>query len=146
MQHAAGRAAGMVWEPGAEAWEAKDAVWGEDEAVIPIGHHIANLWRKGAPRRRAYGAADGDRPGLRLVRDRWTGRGNTASLAVDADGQLPDIAPGVPVNGDDIGKWPSSSNRRAPGRGSCPEGQAGFRRCTAVCACHPVCGSLEPFG
>ncbi|GGR66051.1 hypothetical protein GCM10010282_68840 [Streptomyces roseolus] len=57
--------AGMVWEPGEEAWEAKpaalrsygratgrlaprqDAVWGEGEAMVPVGQHMANLRRKG---------------------------------------------------------------------------------------------------
>ncbi len=57
--------AGMVWEPGEEAWENKlaalrsyrratghlaprqDAVWGEGEAMIPVGQHMANLRRKG---------------------------------------------------------------------------------------------------
>lgn len=69
--------AGMVWEPGEEAWESKlaalrsyrratghlalrqDAVWGESEAegLVPIGQHMANLRRKGglgkAPERAA---------------------------------------------------------------------------------------------
>ncbi|SCF87699.1 DEAD/DEAH box helicase, partial [Streptomyces sp. Ncost-T10-10d] len=66
--------AGMVWEPGDEAWENKlaalrsyhratghlaprqDALWGqgqgqgqgEGEAMVPIGQHMANLRRKGA--------------------------------------------------------------------------------------------------
>lgn len=57
--------AGMVWEPGEEAWETKlaalrsyrratghlaprqDAVWGEGEAMVPVGQHMANLRRKG---------------------------------------------------------------------------------------------------
>lgn len=58
--------AGMLWEPGEEAWEAKlaalrsyrratghlaprqDAMWGEDDTMVPIGQHMANLRRKGA--------------------------------------------------------------------------------------------------
>jgi hypothetical protein len=58
--------AGMVWEPGEESWENKlaalrsyrratghlaprqDAVWGEGEAIVPIGQCMANLRRKGA--------------------------------------------------------------------------------------------------
>ncbi|TDU80624.1 helicase associated protein [Streptomyces sp. KS 21] len=58
--------AGMVWEPGEEAWEAKlaalrsyrratghlaprqDAVWGEDDEMVPVGQHMPNLRRKGA--------------------------------------------------------------------------------------------------
>jgi hypothetical protein len=59
--------AGMVWEPGEEAWEAKlaalrsyrramghlaprqDAVWADpaDGVEVPIGQHMANLRRKG---------------------------------------------------------------------------------------------------
>ncbi|WP_420717457.1 helicase associated domain-containing protein [Streptomyces sp. WM6378] len=57
--------AGMVWEPGEEAWQSKlatlrsyrratghlaprqDAVWGEGEAMVPIGQHLANLRSKG---------------------------------------------------------------------------------------------------
>ncbi|MFD8622076.1 helicase associated domain-containing protein [Streptomyces sp. NPDC059513] len=57
--------AGMVWEPGEEAWENKasvprtyrqetgrhsprqDTVWGEGEALMPIGRLLANLRRKG---------------------------------------------------------------------------------------------------
>jgi hypothetical protein len=56
--------AGMVWEPGEEAWENKlaalrsyrratghlappqDAVWGEGESMVPVGQHMANLRRK----------------------------------------------------------------------------------------------------
>lgn len=84
--------AGMVWEPGEEAWEAKlaalrsyrratghlaprqDAVWGEGQAMVPVGQYMANLRRKGAKnglgkhpeRAAARGAAHGDRPGLGL--------------------------------------------------------------------------------
>ncbi|MFK8851081.1 helicase associated domain-containing protein [Streptomyces sp. Ac-502] len=73
--------AGMVWEPGEEAWEAKlaalrsyrratghlaprrDAVWTDpaDGAQVPIGQHMANLRRKGGlgkdPKRAAEHAA-----------------------------------------------------------------------------------------
>ena len=82
--------AGMVWEPGEEAWETKlaalrsyrratghlaprqDAVWGEGEAMVPVGQHMANLRRKGGlgkdPERaaRARAAAGRDRRGLGL--------------------------------------------------------------------------------
>ncbi|GGV87333.1 hypothetical protein GCM10010294_69110 [Streptomyces griseoloalbus] len=55
----------MVWEPSEEAWENKlaalqsyrratghlaprqDAMWGDSEALVPIGQHMANLPRKG---------------------------------------------------------------------------------------------------
>lgn len=125
--------AGMVWEPGEEAWEAKlatlrsyrratghlaprqDAVWGEGEAMVPVGQHIANLRRKGAknglgkdPERAAVRAAqlteidqDWDCP---WPLD-WQRHYRFLADLVDADGQLPDIAPGVLMDGDDIGKW-----------------------------------------
>ncbi|WP_432158708.1 Helicase associated domain protein [Streptomyces sp. bgisy153] len=125
--------AGMVWEPGEEAWENKlaalrsyrratghlaprqDAVWGEGEAMVPIGQHMANLRRKGAknglgkdPKRAAVRAAqlteidpDWDCP---WPLD-WQRHYRVLADLVDADGQLPDIAPGVLMDGDDIGKW-----------------------------------------
>ncbi|WJV51893.1 DEAD/DEAH box helicase [Streptomyces flavofungini] len=125
--------AGMVWEPGEEAWEAKlaalrtyrratghlaprqDAVWGEDEAMVPIGQHMANLRRKGTknglgkdPERAAVRAAQ-----LTAIDPDWNcpwpldWQRHYRVLAdlVDADGHLPDIAPGVLMDGDDLGKW-----------------------------------------
>ncbi|WP_405914483.1 Helicase associated domain protein [Streptomyces sp. NBC_00728] len=129
--------AGMVWEPGEEAWENKlaalrsyrratghlaprqDAVWGEGEgegeAMVPIGQHMANLRRKGAknglgkdPERAAERAAQ-----LTEIDPDWNcpwpldWQRHYRVLAdlVDADGHLPDIAPGVLMDGDDIGKW-----------------------------------------
>ncbi|GED90728.1 hypothetical protein TNCT6_78130 [Streptomyces sp. 6-11-2] len=125
--------AGMVWEPGEEAWETKlaalrsyhqatghlaprqNAVWGENEALVPIGQHIANLRRKGAknglgkdPERAAKRAAqltaidpDGNCP---WPLD-WQRHYRVLADLVDADGSLPDIAPGVTMEGDDIGRW-----------------------------------------
>ncbi|MEZ0163072.1 DEAD/DEAH box helicase [Streptomyces griseorubens] len=122
--------AGMVWEPGEEAWENKlaalrsyrratghlaprqDAVWGEDEAMIPVGQHMANLRRKGGlgkdPERAAVRAAqlteidpDWNCPWPL----NWQRHYRVLADLVDADGQLPDIAPGVLMDGDDIGKW-----------------------------------------
>ncbi|MET7297307.1 Helicase associated domain protein [Streptomyces griseoloalbus] len=127
--------AGMVWEPGEEAWENKlaalrsyrramghlaprqDAVWGESEAegLVPIGQHMANLRRKGAknglgkdPERAAARAAqlteidpDWDCP---WPLD-WQRHYRVLADLVDADGHLPDIAPGVLMDGDDIGRW-----------------------------------------
>ncbi|MEU9663576.1 DEAD/DEAH box helicase [Streptomyces chartreusis] len=127
--------AGMVWEPGEEAWEAKlaalrsyrratghlaprqDAVWGESEAegLVPVGQHMANLRRKGVknglgkdPERAALRAAqlteidqDWDCP---WPLD-WQRHYRVLADLVDADGHLPDIAPGVLMDGDDIGKW-----------------------------------------
>ncbi|WP_331752613.1 Helicase associated domain protein [Streptomyces chartreusis] len=127
--------AGMVWEPGEEAWEAKlaalrsyrratghlaprqDAVWGESKAegLVPIGQHMANLRRKGVknglgkdPERAAARAAqlteidpDWDCP---WPLD-WQRHYRVLADLVDADGHLPDIAPGVLMDGDDIGTW-----------------------------------------
>ncbi|MBK3634261.1 Helicase associated domain protein [Streptomyces sp. MBT97] len=125
--------AGMVWEPGEEAWEAKlaalrsyhratghlaprqDAVWGEGEAMVPVGQHMANLRRKGQknglgkdPDRAAKRAAqltaidpDWDCP---WPLD-WQRHYRVLADLVDADGVLPEIRPGVLMDGDDIGKW-----------------------------------------
>ncbi len=125
--------AGMVWEPGEEAWETKlvalrsyrratghlaprqDAVWGEGEAMVPVGQHMANLRRRGAknglgkdPKRAEQRAAQ-----LTAI-DRdwncpwpldWQRHFRVLADLVDADGHLPDIAPGVLMDGDDIGRW-----------------------------------------
>ncbi|MFF4457899.1 Helicase associated domain protein [Streptomyces goshikiensis] len=123
----------MVWEPGEEAWEDKlaalrsyrrasghlaprqDAVWGEDDEMAPIGQHMANLRRKGAknglgkdPDRAAERAAqltaidkDWDCP---WPLD-WQRQYRILADLVDADGQLPNIALGVLMDGDDVGKW-----------------------------------------
>ncbi|MFE7618185.1 Helicase associated domain protein [Streptomyces sp. NPDC057496] len=122
--------AGMVWEPGEEAWENKlavlrsyrratghlaprqDAMWGEDEAMVPIGQHMANLRRKGGlgkdPERAAVRAEQ-----LAAIDPDWncpwplSWQRHYRVLAdlVDADGVLPYIAPGVTFEGDDIGTW-----------------------------------------
>ncbi|MFI6412985.1 Helicase associated domain protein [Streptomyces sp. NPDC050585] len=127
--------AGMVWEPGEEAWERKlaalrsyrratghlaprqDAVWTDpaDGVPVPIGQHMANLRRKGTknglgkdPKRAEQRAAQ-----LTAIDPDWNcpwpldWQRHYRVLAdlVDADGSLPDIAPGVLMDGDDIGKW-----------------------------------------
>ncbi|MET8616144.1 DEAD/DEAH box helicase [Streptomyces misionensis] len=127
--------AGMVWEPGEEAWERKlavlrayrratghlaprqDAVWGEGEAMVPVGQHMANLRRKGAknglgkdPERAALRAAQ-----LTEIDPDWNCPWPLnwqrhyrilADLAADEPhGRLPDIQPGVLFEGDDLGKW-----------------------------------------
>lgn len=120
----------MVWEPGEEVWENKlaalrsyrratghlaprqDAVWGENEAMVPVGQHMANLRRKGGlgkdPERAAVRAQQ-----LAAVDEDWDcpwpldWQRHYRVLAdlVDADGVLPTIAPGVLFEGDDIGRW-----------------------------------------
>ncbi|MFD5556061.1 Helicase associated domain protein [Streptomyces sp. NPDC127068] len=122
--------AGMVWEPGEEAWEAKlaalrsyrratghlaprqDAMWGEDDEMVPIGQHMANLRRKNGlgkdPERAAARAAQ-----LTAVDPdwncewplNWQRHYRVLADLVDADGHLPHIAAGVMFDGDDIGTW-----------------------------------------
>ncbi|MGW7231525.1 Helicase associated domain protein [Streptomyces cyaneofuscatus] len=122
--------AGMVWEPGEEAWENKlaalrsyrqatghlaprqDAMWGDGEAMVPIGQHLANLRRKGGlgkdPKRAAERAAQ-----LTAIDEdwncpwtlNWQRHYRVLADLVDADGVLPAIEPGVLFEGDDLGKW-----------------------------------------
>ncbi|MGW1281374.1 Helicase associated domain protein [Streptomyces tsukubensis] len=122
--------AGMLWEPGEEAWEAKlaalrsyrratghlaprqDAMWGEGEATVPIGQHMANLRRKNGlgkdPEKAATRAAQ-----LTAVDPdwncewplNWQRHYRVLADLVDTDGHLPHIAPGVMFDGDDIGTW-----------------------------------------
>ncbi|MFJ8166740.1 Helicase associated domain protein [Streptomyces sp. NPDC096136] len=149
--------AGMVWEPGEEAWEAKlavlrsyrratghlaprqDAVWGEDDAMVPIGQHMANLRRKGA--KNGLGK-DEDTATTRAAQlaaiDKdwncpwpldWQRHHRILADLVDADGQLPDIAPGVLWDGDDIGRWLQQQKQPATWARLLPEQQA---RLTAI--------------
>ncbi|MEU7101861.1 Helicase associated domain protein [Streptomyces longwoodensis] len=134
--------AGMVWEPGEEAWENKlaalrsyrratghlaprqDAVWDDlaGNGPVPIGQHMANLRRKGGlgkdPERAAVRAKQ-----LEAIDPDWNCPWPLdwqrhyrvlADLADDEpDGVLPDIAPGVLMDGDDIGRW--LRQQRKPG-------------------------------
>jgi hypothetical protein len=134
--------AGMVWEPGEEAWENKlaalrsyrratghlaprqDAVWDDPAGgvPVPIGQHMANLRRKGGlgkdperARARAEQLAaidpDWDCP---WPLDWQRHYRVLAELAADEPGGvLPDIAPGVLMDGDDIGRW--LQQQRKPG-------------------------------
>jgi superfamily II DNA or RNA helicase len=122
--------AGMVWEPGEEAWETKlaalrsyrratghlaprqDAVWGEDEAMAPIGQHAANLRRKGGLGKDAERARERAQQLTAIDPDwncpwplDWQRHYAVLRDLVDADGSLPDITPGVLFEGDDLGKW-----------------------------------------
>ncbi|GGU68810.1 helicase [Streptomyces lavendofoliae] len=125
--------AGMVWEPGDEAWENKlaalrsyhratghlaprqDATWGEgDGEQLAIGQLLANLRRKNGlgkdPQRAETRAAQ-----LAEIDPDWNcpwpldwqrHHRVLADLAADeAGGVLPDIQPGVTFDGDDIGRW-----------------------------------------
>ncbi|MFI1314543.1 Helicase associated domain protein [Streptomyces albidoflavus] len=122
--------AGMVWEPGEEAWENKlaalrsyrratghlaprqDAVWGEGEAMVPIGQHMANLRRKGGLGKDPKRAAERAEQLAEIDPDwncpwplNWQRHYRVLADLVDADGHLPYIAPGVIFDGDDIGTW-----------------------------------------
>jgi hypothetical protein len=122
--------AGMVWEPGEEAWEAKlaalrsyrratghlaprqDAVWGEGEAIMPVGQHMANLRRKGGLGKDAERAAVRAQQLATIDADwncpwplDWQRHHRVLADLVDADGVLPAIEPGVLFDGDDLGKW-----------------------------------------
>nr|BFD88616.1 hypothetical protein StreXyl84_80170 [Streptomyces sp. Xyl84] len=122
--------AGMVWEPGQEAWEAKlaalrsyrratghlaprqDAVWGEGEAMVPVGQHMANLRRQGGLGKDPKRAAERAKQLAEIDPDwncpwplNWQRHYQVLADLVDADGVLPYIAPGVTFEGDDIGTW-----------------------------------------
>ncbi len=125
--------AGMVWEPGEEAWENKlaalrsyrramghlaprqDAVWGEGEAMVPIGQYMANLRRKGTKNglgkdediaaTRAAQLAEIDEDWNCPWPLDWQRHYRVLADLVDADGVLPAIEPGVLFEGDDIGRW-----------------------------------------
>jgi superfamily II DNA or RNA helicase len=125
--------AGMVWEPGDEAWETKlaalrsyhrahghlaprrDAVWGEtDTELVPVGEHMANLRRTNGlgknPERATARATQ-----LTAIDPDWNcpwpldwqrhHRVLTDLADTEADGSLPAIEPGVLFEGDDLGKW-----------------------------------------
>ncbi|MGQ4490785.1 Helicase associated domain protein [Streptomyces sp. SAS_281] len=127
--------AGMVWEPGEEAWEAKlaalrsyrlatghlaprqDALWDDPagSGAVAIGQIMANLRRKGT--KNGLGK-DPDRAAKRAAQlaaiDKdwncpwpldWQRHYRVLADLVDADGHLPHVAPGVIFEGDDIGRW-----------------------------------------
>ncbi|MEU0132405.1 Helicase associated domain protein [Streptomyces sp. NPDC006289] len=120
----------MVWEPGEEAWENKlatlrsyrramghlaprqDAVWGEGEAMVPVGQHMANLRRKGGLGKDAKRAEERAKQLTAIAPDwncpwplDWQRHYRVLADLVDADGVLPAIEPGVLFEGDDLGKW-----------------------------------------
>lgn len=124
---------GMVWEPGEEAWETKlavlrsyrrvhshlaprqDAVWGDGENgqdPAPVGQHMANLRRKGGLGKDEERAEQRAQQLTAIDPDwncpwplDWQRHYRVLANLVDADGSLPEIQPGVLMDGDDIGKW-----------------------------------------
>ncbi|MGW7056690.1 Helicase associated domain protein, partial [Streptomyces sp. NPDC054888] len=122
--------AGMVWEPGEEAWENKlaalrsyqramghlaprqDAMWGEGEAMVPVGQHMPNLRRNGGLGKDAERAAVRAKQLAAIDEDwncpwplDWQRHYRVLADLVDADGHLPEIQPGVLFEDDDIGRW-----------------------------------------
>ncbi|MFE2237830.1 Helicase associated domain protein [Streptomyces sp. NPDC059442] len=133
--------AGMVWDPGQEAWETKlallrsyrrahghlaprqDALWGEsDSEQLAIGQLVANFRRKDGlgkdPERAAARAQQ-----LAVIDEDWNcpwplhwqrHYAVLHDLATDEpDGVLPDIQSGVTFDGDDLGTW--LHQQRKPG-------------------------------
>ncbi|WP_079055624.1 DEAD/DEAH box helicase [Streptomyces globisporus] len=125
--------AGMVWEPGDEAWEKKlaalrsyhqahghlaprqDALWGEgaaDGEQLAVGQLLANLRRKGGLGKDAERATARAEQLAEIDPDwncpwplDWQRHHRVLADLVDADGHLPHIVPGVTFDGDDIGRW-----------------------------------------
>ncbi|MFG2123982.1 Helicase associated domain protein [Streptomyces sp. NPDC048710] len=125
--------AGMVWEPGEEAWETKlavlrsyrramghlaprqDAVWDDpDGRPVAIGQLMANLRRPHGLGKNAK-IAEARAEQLAAIDPDWKcpwpldwqrHHRVLADLAADEPGgRLPDIQPGVLMDGDDLGKW-----------------------------------------
>ncbi|GGU46956.1 hypothetical protein GCM10010289_79380 [Streptomyces violascens] len=129
-------AEGMVWEPGDEAWETKlallrsyrrafghlaprqDAVWDQDGEQLAIGQLMANLRRTdglgknqdSATTRAAQLTAIDEDWNCPWPLD-WQRHHRILRDLAQADGALPDIAPGVTFDGDDLGRWLTQQQR-----------------------------------
>ncbi|MFD7225507.1 Helicase associated domain protein [Streptomyces sp. NPDC059892] len=122
--------AGMIWEPGEEAWETKlaalrsyrqatghlaprqDAAWGEGETMMPIGQYMANLRRKDGLGKDPKRAAKRAQQLTAIDPDwncpwplNWQRHYKVLADLADADGALHHIQPGVVFDGDDVGTW-----------------------------------------
>ncbi|WP_443076926.1 helicase associated domain-containing protein [Streptomyces sp. SP18CS02] len=98
----------------ASGYTRQDAVWGESEAMVPVGQQMANLRRKGGLGKDAEWAAVRAKQLTAIDPDwncpwplNWQRHYRVlADLATDEpDGVLPAIAPGALFEGDDIGRW-----------------------------------------
>ncbi|MFD4119571.1 helicase associated domain-containing protein, partial [Streptomyces niveus] len=90
----------------------QDQMWGESQAMMPIGQHIANLRRKDGLGRNPKRAAARAQQLTAIDPDwncpwplNWQRQYRVIADLIDADGHLPHIAPGVVYDGDDIGTW-----------------------------------------
>ncbi|MEU4097916.1 Helicase associated domain protein [Streptomyces sp. NPDC026673] len=125
--------AGMVWEPGDQAWETKlaafrsfhrahghlaprqDAVWAaSDGQLVPVGQHMANLRRQGglgknterATTRAAQLAAIDPDWNCPWPLDWQRHHAILADLATtEPDHSVAGVQPGVRYEGDDLGAW-----------------------------------------
>ncbi|MGE9697783.1 Helicase associated domain protein, partial [Streptomyces sp. CH6] len=123
---------GMVWEPQEEAWERTLAalrsyraahghlaprrreVWGEGEDVVRVGDLMANLRRLGGLGKNSERAA-ARAAQLRAVDEDWDCpwpldwqrccRQLVLLAADEPGGRVPEIAPGVRIDGDALGAW-----------------------------------------
>lgn len=135
--------AGMVWEPGDEAWETKLATVRSYRRatghLAPAGRGLGRGCGKGAGRTAHGQPSSQGRPGegheaaeeraeqlAAIDRDwncpwplDWQRHYRVLADLVDADGVLPVIEPVVMFEGDDLGKW--LQRQKDPGTGrSCP--------------------------
>jgi len=90
----------------------QDAMWGEGDAMVPVGQHMANLRRKGGLGKNPDRAAQRAKQLAAIDPDwncpwplDWQRHYRVVADLVDTDGSLPDIAPGALMDGDDLGKW-----------------------------------------
>ncbi|MEO3843215.1 Helicase associated domain protein [Streptomyces sp. B22F1] len=143
---------GIVWEPGEQAWARKlgvlrsfhrahghlaprqNAVWNDVNGnPVHIGQLLANLRRPGGLGKKAERAAVRGAQ-LTAVDEDWNcpwpldwqrHHRHLAAIAADEpDHRLPAIAPGVTVDGDDIGQWLHQQTRPATWAQLMPEQQA----------------------
>jgi hypothetical protein len=80
--------------------------------MVPVGQHIANLRRKGGLGKDQERARERTQQLAAIDPDwncpwplDWQRHYRVLADLVGADGHLPDIAPGVLFDGDDLGKW-----------------------------------------
>ncbi|MFJ2821918.1 hypothetical protein ACIO7M_12475 [Streptomyces toxytricini] len=141
--------AGMVWEPGEEAREAKLVGFrsyrratcrpaprpvGEDQ-MAPIGQYTATLRRTGAENALGKDEDTAATRGAQLAATgqdwncpwplEWQRHHRVLAGLADADGHLPDIAPAFSWAATTSAGGSSRRSSRPPARVSCPSGRSG---------------------